>query len=217
MYYDLIASLPWLPHFERADRVPITALRLTQRLQLLAPAHRDQLTRAWGLVGWRPEHVLATSDAAFVAGYAAMAASPLEPTLRDYLAFRMDQQTLLAALRRKQQGNDLPDDRSTWGTGSWMRFVRAHWNEPHFQLAPLFSWLPQASDLLEAGDARGLERLLMDVAWRWLGRCAEQNMFGFQAVFSYVFQWDILQAWLVCDAQLGKVRFQELIDKVTHV
>lgn len=217
MYYDLVASLPLLPYFEHADRVPITPLRLKGRLQLLAPAHRDQLARARTLVGWRQDRMLSRSDAALVAEYADVSTAPLEPPLRDYLDFRMDQQTLLAALRRKQQGEGLPDGRVAWGAGSWVRFVRQHWDEPDFRLAHLYPWLPQATDLLTAGDAQGLERLLMDNAWRWLGRCAEQNMFGFQAVFSYVFKWDILQAWLVCDALQGKVRFQELIDKVTHV
>ncbi len=46
MYYDLVASLPHLPHFERAERLPITRLRLDQRLRLLKPAHADQLARA---------------------------------------------------------------------------------------------------------------------------------------------------------------------------
>jgi hypothetical protein len=57
----------------------------------------------------------------------------------------------------------------------------------------------------------------MDVTWRWLGRCGERNMFGFEAVFSYVFKWDILQAWLVRDADKAKARFTKLVDQVTHV
>ena len=69
----------------------------------------------------------------------------------------------------------------------------------------------------QRGDARGLERLLMDVAWRRLSRHAEQNTFSFEAVFAYFFKWDILQAWLSCDADQGKTRFRDLVDKVTHV
>ena len=57
----------------------------------------------------------------------------------------------------------------------------------------------------------------MDVAWRRLDRHAEQNTFGFEAVFSYFFKWDILRAWLACDAEKGKTRFRDLIDQVTHV
>ena len=104
MYYDLVASLPHLPHFERAERLPITRLRLDQRLRLLKPAHADQLARAQSLVRWRPDRLLGKTDAAQVAEYAALMASPLERPLREYVAFRMDQQTLLAALRRKRDG-----------------------------------------------------------------------------------------------------------------
>jgi hypothetical protein len=70
---------------------------------------------------------------------------------------------------------------------------------------------------LAAGDARGLERLLMDVAWRRLRHHAEQNTFSFEAVFACFSQWDILEAWLDCDADQGKTRFRDFIAKVTHV
>lgn len=216
MYYDLIASLPYLPYFERAEWLPITRLRLDQRLRLLKPAHADQLGRARSLVCWRFDRFLGRTDAEQAAEYSALMAAPLEGPLREYVEFRMNQQTLLAALRRKQEGLELPEERAPWGAGSWVRYVRTHWGEQDFRLAHLYPWLPQARDLLAAGDARGLERLLMVGAWRQLDRYAEQSMFGFQAVFSYVFKWDILRAWLACDAEKGKTRFMELIGQVTH-
>ncbi|MCR4415666.1 MAG: DUF2764 domain-containing protein [Thermoguttaceae bacterium] len=216
MYYDLVASLPFLPYFERADRLPITRLRLDQRLRLLKPAHAEQLARAHSLVRWRPDRLLGTADAAQVKEYAAVMASPLDRPLREYVAFRMSQQTLVAALRRKREGSASLDG-TAWGAGPWVRHVQRHWDEPDFRLARVVPWLLQARDLLAASDARGLERLLMDVAWRWLDRCAQQNTFSFEAVFSYFFKWDILRAWLACDANKGKTRFRDLIDKVTHV
>jgi len=217
MYYDLVASLPYLPHFERAERLPITRLRLDQRLRLLKPAHADQLARAQSLVRWRPDCLLGKTEAALVAEHAALMALPLERPLREYVAFRMDQQTLVAALRRKRDGLGLLDGSAPWGVGRWVRYVQMHWDEPDFRLALLYPWLPQARDLLAAGDARGLERLLMAGAWCRLDRHAEQNMFSFEAVFSYFFKWDILQAWLACDAEKGKTRFRDLIDQVTYV
>jgi hypothetical protein len=144
-------------------------------------------------------------------------ASPLEQPLRDYVAFRMDQKTLLAALRRKQSDLGRPPQTAAWGVGPRVRDVQRHWGEANFHLALLFPWLPRAKDLLAASDARGLERLLMDGAWRTLDHYAEQKTFGFQEVFSYFFKWDILRAWLACDAEKAKTRFQDLIDQVTHV
>jgi hypothetical protein len=216
MYYDLIASLPHLPHFEQAEWLPITRLRLGQRLRLLKPAHADQLTRAQSLVLWRPPRLLGRTDAAVAKEYVALLDSPLDPSLREYIAFRMDQQTLLSALRRKRTHQALPDEATPWGVGPRVHYIRKHWDEPDFRLAHMYPWIVPARELLRAGDARGLERLLMDVAWRWLGRCAERSMFGFETVFSYVFKWDLLQAWLAGDPEKATVRFGELIEEVTH-
>jgi hypothetical protein len=217
MYYDLVASLPHPPHFERAEQLPITRLRLDQRLRLLVPAHAEQLVRAQSLISWLPDRVLGTADAAQANEYAALMASRLEPSLREYVAFRMDQKTLTAALRRKRSDVGLPPGAVVWGVGPRVRDVQMHWDEPDFHLALLYPWLPQARELLTIGDARGLERLLMDINWRWLTSCAEKDTFGFAAVFSYFFKWDILRAWLICDPQKAKTRFTDLIDQVTHV
>ena len=217
MYYDLITSLPHLPHSEQAEWLPITPLRLQQRLKLLKPAHAEQLARARSLVMWRRERSLATSDAALVNEYAALMDAPLESPLREYVAFRMDQQTLLAALRSKRLQQPVPEEGTSWGAGARVHHIRKHWDDPDFRLTYVFPWLASARDLLAAGDAHGLERLLMDAAWQRLNRFAQRNMFSFEAVFAYVFQWDILQAWLAADAEQATVRFRELIDKVTHV
>lgn len=217
MYYDLIASLPHLPHFTKSERLPITPLRLEQRLRLLRPVHAEQLARARALVRWRPERILEKTDAAMVAGYVALMELPLDPALREFVVFRVDQQTLLAALRRQRQGLELPSGRTVWGAGPRVSFVRQHFSEPDFHLAYVYPWLPKARELLEAGDALGLEELLMGVVWRWLDRLAERNTFGFEAVIAYVFKWDLLQAQLACDADAAKVRFSELIDQVTNV
>src|SRR6476659_2913131 len=115
MYYDLIASLPYLPHFEREERLPITRLRLEQRLALLRPDHAEQLARARALIPWRPQRLLDPREDELAADYSAMMDSPIEPGLKEYIAFRMDQQTVLAALRMKQEGLGLPS--GVWGAG----------------------------------------------------------------------------------------------------
>jgi hypothetical protein len=216
MYYDLIASLPQLTHFERADRLPITPLRLEQRLRRLRPEHAEQLNQARMLVRWRPERMTAMHDASLLSAYRRLMGPPIEAPLRDYVAFRLMQQTLLAALRRKRDGLELPDASIMWGIGPHVHRIRTHWDEPAFGLEHLYPWLSQVHDRLSAGDAIGLEQLTMDLNWRWLTRRAEPNMFGFEAVWAFVFKWDMLQAWLACDAGRARIRFRELIDKVTQ-
>lgn len=216
-YYDLIASLPHLPHFEQAEWLPITPLRLNRRLQRLTPAHAGQLARARSLVMWRREHLMSGSDADLINGYAALMDTPLEQPLRDYVMFRMDQQTILAALRWRQAGLPAPEEGVRWGSGARVHQIRTHWDDPDFRLAYVYPWIASARNLLVNGDAIGLERLLMDVTWARLDRHADRHMFRFEAVFAYVFKWDILRAWLAADAEQATVRFRELIDKVTHV
>jgi hypothetical protein len=217
MYYDLIASLPYLPHFEQASHLPITPLRLKQRLARLQPEHSDQIQRAESLVRWRPTQVLDVTDESIVDDYERLMKSTLDTKLRDYIVFRLDQQTLLAALRRKYDGLRLPAGDRTWGVGPRVQSIRRHWDAPDFGLLHLYPWLPGADELMAAGDARGLERLLMGLAWHWLSRCAECNMFGFESVFSYVFKWQLLRAWLACDADRARLRFTQLVDQVTNV
>jgi hypothetical protein len=56
----------------------------------------------------------------------------------------------------------------------------------------------------------------MNIIWQRLSLIAESNRFGFEAVFAFVFKWDILQAWLARDAAKATGRFQELIKEVKN-
>lgn len=216
MYYDLITSLPHLRHFQRAERLPITPLRLQQRLTRLRPQHAEQLNQARAILRWHPEKVVIESDAAALSAYKKLIDSTLVSLLRDYTAFRLTQQTLLAALRRRRDGLQLPEPAVMWGVRPHVHCIRRSWNEPTLGLEHLYPWLRLAHERAMAGDAIGMERLLMDLNWRWLTNRAQSNIFGFEAVCAYVFKWDMLQAWLVCSADRARIRFRELVDKVTQ-
>ncbi|MCC9641862.1 DUF2764 domain-containing protein [Rhodopirellula sp. JC740] len=215
MYYDLICSLPHLPDFEKAQWLPISPLRLRQRLNRLSPSHAEQLDHARSLIGWREQRLLGDQDR--IATLPGLIDEKLDTPLHDYIEFRMTQKSLLAALRWKHDGQDLSDEPHRWGIGPRAHHIRKHWGLSCFGLEHVFPWLPMVSERLSSGDAIGLERMLVRLNWQWLTRCAEQSMFGFQAVMAYVFKWDMLQAWLACDPSRAKARFTELIDKVTHV
>lgn len=217
MYYQLIASLPRLPYFARAEFLPITRQRLQQRLRQLQPADAQQLTAVLELVRWWPRRAVGGSDQTLLSAFRAAETLRLHPALREYLVHRMQLRTLLAALRRKRAGQEPPGEREAWGVEPLASRVRRRWSDPHFGLAGRFRWLPAADELLAAADARGLERLLMDVTWRELTRLGERQMFDFPAVFAYAGKWDILQAWLAGNAAAGKIKFQALIEQVTHV
>lgn len=214
-YYTLVGSLPHLPRFDRAEHLPISRLKLDQRLKMLDPEDAEELARAEVLAAWQLTLGKPKTDAAMVAQFQEVLAATRRPALREYLEYRLGLQTLMAALRRRRAGLPVPARTEIWGVGPWVSAIEAHWEVPDFRLSMTHRRLPEALRHLEGEDALALERLLMDVLWRRLGRIAESRPFGFEAVFAFVFQWDILNNWLARNAAVAKTRFQELIKEVT--
>ena len=216
-YITLIASLPYLPPFEKAERSPITRLRLEQRLHILMPEDARQLAIAEALVGWRMSLARPKTDKDMVLRCRAALQEIKQPALREFIEFRLDQQTILAGLRLHHAGFESSVfEQVNNGASRWMGFIASHWNDPDFRLAAVYPWIPKARSYLETSDACGLDRLLMSIIWQRLSRITESNRFGFEAVFAFVFKWDILQAWLARDAEKAKSRFQELIKEVKN-
>ncbi|QSA97820.1 DUF2764 family protein [Methylococcus sp. EFPC2] len=215
-YYTLIGSLPHLPRLDQAERLPISRLKLEQRLRMLETEDAEQLARAETLAAWQMTLSKPKTDADMVARYQE-AMHSMQPVLRDFLEFRFGLQTLVAALRRRQVGAPAPARGEAWGTGPWLPTIVRLWNEPDFGLAKVHPWLPEARGYLERQDALALERQLMTVVWNWLSRTAESNAFGYEAVVAYVFRWDLLRAWLARSPAAAKTRFQALIKEVTDV
>lgn len=216
-YITLLSSLPYLPPFERAERSPITRLRLEQRLHILEPGDGCQLTIAEALVSWRMSLSKPKTDKEMVLRYRAALQEITQPALREFIEFRLDQQTILAGLRWRHAGFESSVLEQVTGASRWAGFIDSHWDDPDFKLAAVYPWIPEARSYLEANDACSLDKLLMSIIWKRLSRIAEINRFGFEAVFAFVFKWDILQAWLARDAVKSKSRFQELIKEVKNV
>ena len=100
--------------------------------------------------------------------------------------------------------------------GPWVRRIEAHWESADLGLGGILHWIDEARALLEAGNATGLERLLMNAVWQQLSRIADPHPFGFEQVLAFVFKWDVVQLWLSFDAEAAKTRFQQLIAEVTR-
>ncbi|MEW4564410.1 DUF2764 family protein [Bremerella sp. JC770] len=215
MYYDLVSSLPYLPYFRRADRLPITPLRLERRLSLLKPSHATQLNQVRPIVALGIDQLKAHTDEALVKNLSKCTDVPLDKELREYLLFRVKQRWLIAALRCRQGGLRLPDTLASANVGLNTRRVQQYWEAPGLGLEALHRWLPDAANCLSNHDLLGLERLLIELNWAWLTRRADQDMFRFAAVFAYVFKWDMLRAWLQNDPIAAKLKFTELVNKVT--
>ena len=215
-YITLVSSLPYLPPFEKAERSPITRLRLEQRLHILEADDARQLAIAEALVSWRMSLAKPKTDKEMVLRYRTAMQKITQPALREFIEIRIDQQTILAGLRQRHVGLGSPIVEPVTVASRWAGFIASHWDASDFKLAAVYPWIPKAQSYLEANDARGLDSLLMNIIWQRLSRISETNRFGFEAVFAFVFKWDILQAWLARDAAKATSRFQELIKEVRN-
>lgn len=209
-YYTLVASLPRLLRFERAERLPINRQRLDRRLGDLSPEHAAQLRAAEQLVEWQ-EQPLERTDAEVVARYREVWATLEDEALKDFVRFRMDQRTVLAGLRRRQRGEGPPPSGEFWGVAPRAQWIQSHWELADFGMSSHYRWVGEAHRLLAARAASDLERLLMNVVWDRLGRIADPYPFGFEQVFAFVFKWDIVNRWLSYQAQAAVTRFSELV------
>lgn len=216
-YYTVVASLPHLPYFAGAERLPLSRLRLEQRLRMLDADESRQILQAELLVGWRLPAGKSVSGGKIAAHYKSVLQNIEQPVLREFVEYRLGLQTVLAALRIRLAGRDPQQYAGNWGVGRWVKHIEAHWDAADFRLGTVYPWVPEAGDYLAAADAMALDRLLMDSVWRKLCRLSDINPFGFEAITAFVFKWDILQAWLQRDASTAKQRFQILIEEIKHV
>lgn len=211
-YYQLIASLPALPDFRQASLLPMSRLRLEERLSLLHPDDLEELRRAERLVSWHRQPVSRTTKE-IIAMYDEVVANERTRELRNVVDFRMNARTVTVALRLKRQGRSAPSGR--WGTGPYTRIIESRWAEAEFGLGAVFPWIPDARTFLDEGDAMALERLLMGLSWKKLCQISDAHPFGFEQVFAFVYKWDIVHRWLSYDAEKARERFEELILEVT--
>jgi len=215
-YYTVVASLPHLPYFADVERLPLTRLRLEQRLRMLEAGEAQQILQAEFLAGWRlPAGKLGGGNIA--AQYQTALRGISQPVLREFVDYRLDLQTVVAALRIRQAGRDPKQQPGAWGVGRWVKPIEEHWDAADFRLGTVYPWIQEAGSYLAATDAVALDRLLMDIVWRKLSRLGDVSPFGFGAITAFVFKWDILQAWLQRDAGAAKQRFQLLIEEIKHV
>ncbi len=211
-YYQLVASLPALPHFRRARLLPMSRKRLEDRLEFLHEEDLAELTQAEGLVSWHRQPVTRTTKE-ITEMYDELMATTRNRALRSIVDFRMTMRTVIVALRLKRLGRGVPSGR--WGVGRYTQMIEWRWAEPEFGLVAVFPWIPEVQALLEQGDAMGLEGLLMDQSWKKLSQVADRHPFGFEQAFAFAFKWDILHRWLSYDAEKARERFEELILEVT--
>jgi hypothetical protein len=215
-YYTLVASLPALPYFEKAQRLPINEVRLWQRMGMLEPDDHLIVQKLIEIVSLQ-QQPLDRTDRDVIARYNEMAAlASHHQQVREMIENEMNQRSIVVALRRRKKGMGPPRKDENWGVGSWLEHIIRNWNHPDFRKGMLHPWIPRARVFLENGQAFEMERLLSGESWKVADSIAQRNPFSFEAVLAYLNKWAVIKRWLAYDRAAACIRFEKLILEVTR-
>ena len=210
-YVQLMASLPALGPILAAKAAPINRVRLRKRLQqMLRPEHFAEIEVAASILAW-PRQAMLTTDADYVSKARKVIPTLKSEIVRQLIHNQLEQRTVLAALRRRHAGQEAPAAAEIWGYGRYVDRIRANWREPGFGLGQSLKWVLPAKDKLDKADAAGLERILLEAAWRQADGLVGAHDFDFEAVALYVLRWDLLERWTRYDAEAAAARFDALV------
>ncbi len=212
-YYTLVTSLPWLPRFDKAERLPISEKRLRTRLTMLEPEDAEVVTRARAFMEWQ-NHPTTRTDEEMIKRYDDLCSAIHHPVLRELAEFEADKRTIMAALRRRHLGRPAPAEGEIWGIGKWVGHIQQHWDVDDFQLGDIYSWIPKALGYIKEGNALALERMLTMRIWQHIELTTQSSEFGFESVLAYLFKWYVLRQWLCHDSDAAKTRFENLLGEV---
>jgi hypothetical protein len=204
-YYTLIASLPALPRHFAVERLPITRIRLEERLRMLEPEDARIIDGMAEFLVWDRQPVDVT-DEGLIRHYREFMESTTNPLVRCLLEDRMDVRTILSGLRRRRKGLGPPP-----AAGPLGGHVARHWKHPHFELAPRFPWIEKVDQLLHEDRPMEIARILAEDVWNQWTRAAEQYYFTFEAVILYAARWELVYRWTSRDAELGSRKFEQLV------
>jgi Protein of unknown function (DUF2764) len=175
------------------------------------------LSKAEALLEWQYQSLTHT-DISVCSEYHETMQAISNPCLQRFVQFRLNLRTVMSLLRMQINKQNLNEqDKQHMANeklGSSMRRLLAHFDDAE-KLIYLFPWLKTASTYLQQHRAVDLERLLMQLVWRYADMIKEQYLFLFESVFAYVFQWDIVSRWLSYEAAPAQQRFTELEREIT--
>lgn len=208
-YYTLVASLPVIPYFEEAERLPINETRLRERLKMLHPDDAECVTQLGKAIRWE-SHPPGESDAEVAAHYRELLSEEIHADVRAAVEFRLDLRTIVAALRRRNRGETEGPADPDWGVGRWVKYIEQNWKDPNFKLDHVYPWIPEAREHLEKGEALALEKLLMRLVWEALDRSIVGKHFVLENIVVFLSKWDIVQRWISYGEEAARTRFETL-------
>jgi hypothetical protein len=210
-YTTLMTSLPHHGPLFAAKQTPLSRIQLETRLQMLDAEDTALLQEIEKLLNWW-DHPIGRLDAEFAALVRQFMSTLKDELLYDIVLWRLELRTVVAALRRRKLGQNVPVSLRNWGIGRWVDQIQRYWSEPGFRLEGVFPWILEANRLLHEQDTMSFERLLLELEWNGLGRAGESHYFDFTAVVIYVLRWNIIASWTRNEGQKAVKRFHALVN-----
>ena len=209
-YVMLLSSLPYHGTLFSAKVTPLSRIRLQQRLSLLEPEDLQEVDAMAGLLDWY-RHPVQKSDAEIVKLAKQVIPQLRSPFACELLSWRLEMRTLIAALRRRRDGEEITVAEDEWGYGRWLTHINKYWDEPYFRLEGVYPWLPEAVMFMEQGDQVALERLMLEKVWKYLQRMEDGHVFDYERVLIYLFRWDLVGRWTVANGATAEARYADLV------
>ncbi len=207
-YYTLIGSLPALPtSFDRVDQVPISRLKLIERLKMLEPEDVELLQIILDFLAWERQPIERT-DTEVLEHYNKFMERVDNRVAREYIEYTMTLRTILAGLRRRRLKQDPP-----LGIRPWADNIARNWEHPDFRLGGKFPWITKLDELLCSDKPMGVEWFRLNLVWQRLQKLSEEHFFSFEAVLIYHKRWELVDRWTQRDAEKGRQRFEELLEQ----
>jgi hypothetical protein len=209
-YIELLCSLPHLVNPFVHRRTPISNVQFTKRLNMMDFDDRKRMLDLAEAFYWgRIE--LGNSDQAIIEKANRQLQQITDADLEEWLLWRMDFRTVLAALRRRKHAKEAPAPGTPWGFGRYIKQIENNWAHPHFKLQSRFPWLPTAASLLETEDSFELEKLLLSTAWDYYSRQQADQPYSFSAVWLYAMKWDLVDRWCSYNTEQAQQTFDLLV------
>lgn len=209
-YYTLVTALPDLPPLAKCKQLPISRIALERRLTMLSDEDQQQLRLAERLYHFGSDQDQVLSDQKLVYQWQSQLGKIQSSEIRQCIQTRLEWQSLLAALRQRQQADKGPEH--FFGLGRWTTRIRQHWHEPAFGLETALPLLAELQPLMQKGAAGETEHRINNWLWNDLLRIERSHHFSIETVVCFVLRWGLAERQIQNDADQALEAFESMAE-----
>ena len=211
-YYTLVTALPDLPPLAKCKQLPISRIALERRLTMLSDEDHQQLKLAENLFRFTSDEQTYLSDQKRVYQWQSQLQQIHSEPVRHCLMQRLEWQSILAALRQRQQPEHGPEQ--FYGFGRWVTRIRQHWHEPAFGLETALPLLAELQPLMQKGAAGEVEQQINHWLWQQLLRTERSHHFSLETVICFVLRWGLAEKQIQNDADKALAAFESMAEEL---